>query len=142
MRALLDVNVPIALLDADHVHHARARAWLAGQARQGWSSCPITQNGCIRIMSQPAYPNPVPTAAVIQRLGEATRRPEHEFWPDDISLLDEQRVDPTRVHGPRQTNDLYLLALAVHRGVTLATLDGSVPLSAVHGARDRHLTIL
>ncbi len=28
MRALLDVNVLIALLDADHVHHDAARMWL------------------------------------------------------------------------------------------------------------------
>ena len=63
MRALLDVNVLIALLDEDHVHHGRARAWLVDRHAAGWASCPLTQNGCIRIMSQPGYPNPLPTSA-------------------------------------------------------------------------------
>jgi predicted nucleic acid-binding protein len=64
MHALLDVNVLIALLDSDHVHHARARAWLKENIRHGWASCPLTQNGCIRIMSQPGYPNALPATAV------------------------------------------------------------------------------
>jgi len=29
MRALLDVNVLIALLDTDHLHHGAARDWLS-----------------------------------------------------------------------------------------------------------------
>ena len=60
MRALLDVNVLIALLDADHSLHARATDWFASHARAGWASCPITQNGCVRIMSHPGYPNTLP----------------------------------------------------------------------------------
>ena len=69
MRALLGVNVLIALLDAGHVHHAAAGAWLHAHIGQGWASCPITQNGCLRIMSSSAYPRPQPTAVVAQRLG-------------------------------------------------------------------------
>src|SRR5262245_58857693 len=114
MRALLDVNVLVALLDSDHVQHARARAWFSEQARRGgWASCPITQNGCVRIMSLPAYPNPLPTTAVIERLAEAADHPSHEFWVDDCSLLDPKTVRAERVHGPKQVTDLYLLALAV-----------------------------
>ena len=71
MRALLDVNVLIALLDQGHVHHAVARDWLAANIGQGWASCPITQNGCIRIMSQPAYPKNLPARQVAARLAEA-----------------------------------------------------------------------
>jgi predicted nucleic acid-binding protein len=56
MRALLDVNVLIALLDAGHMHHARATHWLGQEIENGWASCPLTQNGCLRIMAQPAYP--------------------------------------------------------------------------------------
>ena len=64
MRALLDVNVLIALLDRDHVHHSRARSWLVTHAASGWASCPLTENGCVRIMAQPAYPNPLPPSRV------------------------------------------------------------------------------
>ena len=71
MRALLDVNVLIALLDSDHIHHHRATRWMAHAQFAGWASCPITQNGCIRIMSQPAYPGALPLRSVADRLGMA-----------------------------------------------------------------------
>jgi hypothetical protein len=142
MRALLDVNVLIALLDADHSLHARASEWFAGQARRGWASCPITQNGCARIMSHPGYPNALPVQAVLQRLGEAVSSPLHEFWPDDVSLVDAGVADAGRVHGPRQITDVYLLALAVrHRGC-FATFDASVAVEAVRLAEKRHLLVL
>ena len=69
MRALLDVNVLIALLDQAHPHHDTALTWLRANIRHGWASCPITQNGVVRIMSQPGYPTPRPPAQVAQRLG-------------------------------------------------------------------------
>ena len=142
MRALLDVNVLIALLDADHTLHARATRWFADRARQGWASCPITQNGCVRILSHPGYPNPLPVAAVVERLGEACATPIHEFWPDNISLLDAGVVDPARVHGPRQLTDVYLFALAIrHRG-QFVTFDTAVPRDAVKGADSTHLLVL
>jgi predicted nucleic acid-binding protein len=72
-RALLDVNVLIALLDADHSHHRRASQWLAEHIAAGRSSCAFMQNGCVRIMSQPDYPSPLPTAQVAARLAQATR---------------------------------------------------------------------
>ena len=69
MRALLDVNVLIALLDSDHTSHAVALGWFTENAREGWASCPITQNGCVRIMSNPGYPNalPIQSAASLLR---------------------------------------------------------------------------
>ena len=71
MRALLDVNVLIALFDQDHVSHKAAMTWFAAHATEGWASCPITQNGCVRIMSNPSYPNPLPVQALITRLAQA-----------------------------------------------------------------------
>lgn len=142
MRALLDVNVLIALLDADHSLHARASEWFAGRARAGWASSPITENGCVRIMSHPGYPNPLPVHAVMQRLGEATAGPLHEFWPDDISLLDDRVADSARIHGPRQITDLYLLALAVRHGGQFVTFDASISPDAVRRADKKHLLVL
>lgn len=139
MRALLDVNVLIALLDADHSMHRRATQWFASDAMNGWASCPITQNGCLRIMSHPGYPNSLPVNAVIQRLGEACVDKFHEFWPDEISLLDPTIADATRIHRPRQITDVYLLALAVRRGGTFVTFDESISMEAVRGAAKKHL---
>jgi uncharacterized protein len=142
MRALLDVNVLIALLDVDHSLHERAFEWFGVHARGGWASCPISQNGCLRIMSHPGYPNPLPVAAVMERLAAATRSSYHQFWPDDVSLLDPLIADPARIHGPRQLTDLFLLALAIHHGGRFVTFDTAVSLNAIKGAEKKHLVIL
>lgn len=142
MRSLLDVNVLIALLDADHSLHTRATQWFAAHAKAGWASCPITQNGCMRIMSGPGYPNVVPVRAIIERLGSACAGSIHEFWPDDLSLLDGTLVHPARIHGPRQLTDIYLLALATrHRG-RLVTFDEAISIEAVKGASQANLLAL
>jgi toxin-antitoxin system PIN domain toxin len=142
MRALFDINVLIALLDADHSLHQRATEWFAAHAKTGWASCPITQNGCVRIMSNASYPNPLPVRAVMQRLQDATANKLHAYWPDDISLLDATICDPTRIHGPRQLTDIYLLALAVRHGGRFVTLDGAIAKDAVRGATKAHLLAL
>lgn len=142
MRALLDVNVLIALLDSDHALHASAIQWFAANGKEGWASCPITQNGCIRVMSHPGYPNALPVSAIVERLAEAASAPQHAFWPDDATLLDDATVDTARIHGPGQLTDVYLLALAVkHRG-RLVTFDKSIALEAARGAKRQHLLVL
>src|SRR5258708_39834871 len=142
MRGLLDVNVLIALLDADHTLHAPAIRWFAATAKEGWASCPITENGCVRVMSHPSYPSPLPVNAVVARLAEATANPAHAFWPDQASQLDARVLDPARIHGPRQVSDLYLLALAVKNRGRLVTFDRSIALDAVRGAERKHLLVL
>lgn len=139
MRALLDVNVLIALLDSDHVHHHVSTSWLASNLHDGWASCPLTQNGCIRILSQPAYPSPLPAADVAARLAEAAADPSHDFWADTVSLLEQGRIDWSRVLGARQVTDAYLLALAVEQGGRLVTFDRRIDVAAVRGAHARHL---
>ncbi len=142
MRALLDVNVLIALLDAAHLHHRSATAWLSDNALRGWASCPLTQNGCVRIMSLVKYPNHQPVDAVASRLRAAIEGPQHRFWPDDISLLDPTAVDTARTLTSRQLTDAYLLALAVAHGGRLVTFDQRVASAAVPGARSEHLVII
>ena len=141
-RALLDVNVLLALLDADHVDHSRARRWLETEIDHGWASCAITQNGFVRIVSQPRYPSPIPPAQALDLLDHACATDHHRFWPCDVSVLDHTAVDRERVHGPRQVTDAYLLALAVqHRG-RFVTFDGSIVRSAVPQATADHLVVL
>ena len=132
----------LALLDSDHVDHRVARTWLQDHAEWGWASCAITEIGFVRIIGQPRYPSPVRPAEAVERLGRATRTEMHEFWPCSVSPLDAAAIDPHRLHGPRQVTDAYLLALAVHHNGRLATFDKSVPLSAVSGATDEHLTLI
>ncbi len=139
MRSLLDVNVLIALLDEDHISHAAATAWFSKQASAGWASCPITQNGCLRIMSHAGYPNTQPVQQIALRLRAATSERIHTFWPDNQSLLDDTLIDSSQIHGPRQLTDVYLLALAVTSKGRLVTFDASIALSAVRGAKAHHI---
>ena len=142
MRALLDVNVLIALLDSDHVDHRRARDWISTEIRQGWASCAVTENCFVRVVSQPRYPSPFSAQEAVERLRRATGTEYHEFWPSSVSFLDGKRVDPSRIHGPRQVTDVYLLALAVERGGRFVTFDRSVPRTAALGAGPEHLVVL
>jgi uncharacterized protein len=142
MRALLDINVLLALLDSDHVDHRRAHDWLDQEIGTGWASCAITENGFVRIISQPRYPSPILPTNAIELLSRACRNAHHEFWPCEVSLLDAGIVDRSRLHGPRQVTDAYLLALATARNGRFVTFDRSVSLSAVHGATKEHLTVL
>ena len=142
MRSLLDVNVLIALFDPDHTLHAGASRWFDANAAHGWASCPITQNGFVRVTSQPAYSHPLPVDVIAQRLREATANSHHEFWADDVSLLDKRNVDTTRIHGPRQLTDVYLLSLALSHGGRLVTFDRSLPVEAVMKAGKKHLVVI
>jgi len=82
-----------------------------------------------------SYPNALPVQAIMERLTQACSSSLHEFWPDDVSLLDGGMVEPGRIHGPRQLSDIYLLALAIRRKGRFVTFDTTVPLNAVKGAR-------
>ena len=142
MRALLDVNVLVALLDRTHLHHRVATDWLAANVSRGWASCPLTQNGCVRILSLPSYRNAQSPSAVADRLGQATGNKSHEFWPDSVSVVEKGRLHWDRVLSSRQITDVYLLALAVARGGRLVTLDRSIAIEAVPGAIAKHLLVL
>ena len=142
MRALLDVSTLLALIDQEHQFHHTASQWWADQRSLGWASCPLTQNGCIRIANQPKYSNTHPLSVVMGRLELLCADIHHQFWPDDISLLDTALFDHSKIHGPRQLTDLYLLALAVKHGGRLVTFDREIPLNAVRGAKRSHLVVV
>lgn len=142
MRALFDVNVLIALLDADHVGHTVATSWFATHLEHGWASCPITENGTARIMASTGYPNPLPVAAILQRLAMAKATEHHRFWPDDVSLTDTEVFNHTELLGPKQITDRYLLALAVRNKGRLVTFDQAIRPTAVIGASTEHLVQL
>ncbi|NRR33973.1 PIN domain-containing protein [Oxalobacteraceae bacterium] len=138
MTYLLDVNVLIALIDPGHVQHNIAHDWFARDGLSAWATCPITENGVLRIIGHASYPNsPGSPAAVAPLLRSMCLLDGHVFWSDDISLLDERRVDATRLLNSAQTTDSYLLALAHAHGGQLVTFDRRLVVSAVRdGAGD------
>lgn len=136
MAYLLDVNVLIALADPAHVHHDPAHEWFLRSANHAWATCPMTENGLLRIVGHPRYPNPTGSPAAAVSLLTALRRlPGHNFWPDDVSLMDPERVDASRLLSHGQVTDSYLLALAVAHGGRLATLDRRLVCDAVVGGK-------
>lgn len=141
-RALFDVNVLIALLDANHIHHTVAKQWLIENIESGWASCPITQNGCIRILSAPKYPNPISAQDAIRRLSKATSTPAHEFWPDSVSLFAPGLVNWQRALTSRTVTDAYLLALAVRNRGRLVTFDRGISTEFVDGTKKENLVVL
>ena len=134
---LLDVNVLIALIDPAHVQHEPAHDWFARAGHRTWATCAITQNGLLRIVGHPRYPNSRGNpGALLPLLRSLCAHPGHTFWPDDITILDPDLVIAGQLTMPNQVTDTYLLALAVKRGGRLATFDRKLAAATVRqGAR-------
>lgn len=122
MTVLLDANVLIALLVADHVHHPAAEAWFTG-LDSNFATCPVTQGSLVRLLIREGQP----AAAARSIVRETTADPRHEFWPDDVSYAD---VPARGIAGHRQVTDAYLAQLARTRQARLATFDQA--LAALH----------
>lgn len=131
---LLDVNALIALIDAEHVHHDRMMEWFEHHLEQGWASCPITENGVVRVLSHRSYPNGRRAVAdVILALRDLrmAKREFHRFWSDDVSLTDGTLFRVTHFVSHRQLTDVYLLGLVARRGGRLVSFDRSLAWQAI-----------
>lgn len=140
-RFLLDINVLIALIDPGHVQHNRAHEWFETKGHKAWATCPLTENGVLRIVGHPRYPNsPGSPAAVAELLVAFRALPGHAFWSDDVSLLDRQNVNASRLLDSAHVTDSYLLALARARNGQLASFDQRLVTDAVmDGSQALHL---
>jgi uncharacterized protein len=138
--SLLDVNCLIALLDLDHVHHKTMARWFRSHSVEGWATCPITENGLVRVMSLPRYPSGRRSPReIIERLQtlktdyEAT----HQFWPDGVSLTNESLFRPEFITGSLLVTDAYLLGLATKYGARLVSFDRILPWQAIRNGTAR-----
>ena len=133
---LLDVNVLIALVDPAHVQHDQAHAWFARVGKKAFATCPITENGLLRIVGHPRYPNsPGAPSAVMAALAAIRTLPGHHFWVDKVSLAEDEYVDASRLSSHTQVTDTYLLALAAAHGGRLASMDKRLVVDAVVGGK-------
>jgi len=126
-QALLDVNVLTAFLWPAHEHHEAAYRWFSARGNARWATCPLTQLGFVRIVSNPAFSRDAlaPADAVVL-LAENLAHPRHEFWTDDLQVPAAVQAVEERLQGYRQLTDAYLLALASRYKGVLATFDGGV----------------
>lgn len=120
--ALLDTNLLIALLWPAHEFHDAAQRWFRTN-RSDWATCPLTESGFVRIISNPAFSRDAvsPTEAK-EYLASNLSSEKHRFMADSISYA--KAVAPFgTITGHRQITDAYLLGLALHHGARLATFD-------------------
>lgn len=134
------MNALIALVDSDHVGHELIQRWFTKHHRSGWATCPLTENGMVRVLSQPAYPSGQRTPAeVIQILTalKASFNNSHHFWPDNVSISDDSLFNGALVAGTRQVTDIYLLGLALRNKGMMVSFDRSLIWQAVRGGSSK-----
>jgi toxin-antitoxin system PIN domain toxin len=121
--ALLDLNLLVALLWPRHEHHAAAHEWFGGRRESGWATCPLTELGFVRLVSNPAFSrDALPVGDALALLLKNLEHPNHVFWSAD---QDASSLLPTlsSLRGHQQITDAYLLALAQHHRGLVATFD-------------------
>jgi toxin-antitoxin system PIN domain toxin len=141
---LLDTNLLIALLWPSHERHGLAVKWFTRHRAKGWATCPFTQAGFVRIVSNPAFSrDAVQPREAIHILFANTAAKDHNFWPDELPLADAVAFAGLRLMGHQQVTDAYLLGLAIRRGGVLATLDQRIAsLTEPKSAERRALEII
>lgn len=133
---LLDVNVLIALVDPAHIQHDQAHDWFARVGHKAFATCPLTENGLVRIIGHPKYPNsPGPPSVVLQSLTAIRGLAGHKFWPDDLSIADAEFFAPELLSSHSRVTDSYLLSLAHAKGGRLATMDQKLATEVVPGGK-------
>lgn len=125
IEALLDVNVVIASVFADHVMHGKARGFVEGLER--FHTTPMTQGGFLRFATRPwrnerkeEQPPRLTMGEAQAKLREFTAAEGHSFLPDDAPFTD---LGLRSMQGHRQWTDAYLLHLARQHGLALASLE-------------------
>jgi toxin-antitoxin system PIN domain toxin len=124
MQSLLDVNVLIALIWPAHPSHRAAQDWFHIHARHGWATCPITQNGFVRIVSNTSFSaHALSVTDAIAVLERNLKHPTHEFWPAELSVAQSVALLQKPLRGHRQLTDAYLLGQAIHKEARFVTFD-------------------
>jgi len=125
--ALLDINILTALLWPTHEHHEAAHRWFVRRAAHPWATCPLTQLGFVRIVSNPAFSSDALSSAdALGLLEQNLAHPNHQFWTDGLEVPDAVGDMQVRLQGYKQLTDAYLLGLANRRKGVLATFDRGV----------------
>jgi toxin-antitoxin system PIN domain toxin len=144
VRSLLDVNVLIALFDPDHLFHDRAHTWWKSEKQSGWASCAITENGLLRILSNPKYSpeRPFSPHELLQRLNLFVQASDHQFLTNSISFRDQTVFSLGPLCRSQELTDVFLLGLAVTKDCRLVTFDKGINRSHVSIAEPKHLLVL
>ena len=125
MSYLADVNLLLFLADPASPFHSTAKSFFKRASAEGWATCPITENGFVRILGNPRFPGgPGSTQAARATIQQWKSTPGHQFWPDDVSLCDSANFPD--LPSAKHLTDCYLLGLAVKHGGKLVTFDRGI----------------
>lgn len=140
---LLDVNVLIALMWPAHEAHKSVHQWFLENSGKGWATCPFTEAGFVRIVSNPAFsPDAVTPNEALGLLGANLKNKYHRFWKDEFGVADAVEPFRARLVGHRQVTNAYLLGLSVRKGGALATLDRNLGHLADPNLRKNAITVI
>ncbi|MFB5649900.1 TA system VapC family ribonuclease toxin [Leptospira wolffii] len=134
MGYLLDVNVLIALTDSNHEFHEAAWEWFLERSSEVWATCPITENGFVRIFGSPKYPNgPGSEEKARELLSQLRLVRGHKFLHDDISISNLSIFPDLRFSLSKNLTDLYLLGLAANHSCKFVSFDAGIPWTQIVG---------
>jgi uncharacterized protein len=141
-RNLLDLNVLIALTDAEHLLHQKARDWFASSGKGNWGICPLTEVGFVRVTTNPSMRPGTRTLGQAMAILQVLKGlPGYCFWPITDSWVTLTAPFAARISGHQQTTDAYLLGLAIKENGILVTFDRAIKYLA--GAEfGKHLLVL
>jgi len=129
LKYLADVNVLIALLDEDHIHHKRVLKWFASSDKDEFGVCAFTEAGFLRVTTNPkAGSNTIETALVA--LASLNRHAGYRLWSISDGWASLVAPFGQRVFGHQQITNAYLLGLVVKQGGVLVTFDKAIQFLA------------
>jgi hypothetical protein len=137
-RYLLDVNVLVAILDEDHVHHQAATEWFDTPGLQ-WAICSFTEAGLLRYMTRPTTGDMSMEEAAAM-LAQLKQEPGYHYQAISADWLALSGPFFKRLFGHNQVTDSYLLGLAIQDGLVLATFDRAMLHLA--GEHSEHVLVL
>jgi hypothetical protein len=137
-RYLFDVNVLVAILDEDHIHHQAATEWFDTPGLQ-WAICPFTEAGLLRYMTRPKTGDMSMEEATTM-VARLAQEPGYNYQPISADWQTLCGRFFKRLFGHKQITDAYLLGLAVREGSVLVTFDRAVLHLA--GEHSKHVLLL
>ena len=124
MNLLFDVNVLIALLDDEHVHHRQVIRWF-NTIHGSWGTCAFTEAGFLRLVTN-GTTGRFKVSEAIAALHELSHLSGFRFWPSEDRWIALASSFSSRIQGSKQITDAYLLGLAIKNNGVLVTLDKGI----------------
>lgn len=135
-----DLNLWLALMDADHEHHARARRYWEGEAARDIAFCRVTMLGLFRLLTNSRVMRGVPFTSVEawDAYRTFTALPEVCFIEDSLAAENRFEVWSRRPGFPAHLwTDAWIAALADSSGARVVSFDSD--FTAFPGLRFLHL---